>query len=155
MPSTFTVHGNAVTPAERAGGGSITSPGDLENVDGIAWTDVVGLRQGLGTTFRGKGDKFVWFHLPFPTPVMINDRRSRMRGLDIHFDVAGPARMESLHLWGSARNRWHQQDGMTATADVHVDLEGGELHGCIGISMGIRFDRAANITFRGATLTLD
>ncbi len=153
MGSIYSILGNAVSVAERPGGGAVFSPGDLENVDGIAWTDVVGLRQGWGTTFRGKGGKFIWFHLPFPTPVIVNDRQSELVRLDLHFDITGAGSLESVHLWGNARNRWFTRDSLGATGDIGLDLAGA-LRGAMGISLGVNFREAANVTFRGATLTL-
>lgn len=153
MASTFMVHGTAVSVAERPGGSSVFSPGDMENVDGIAWTDVVGLRRGWGTTFRGKGGKFVWFHIPFPTPTIVNDVPSRLSRLDVFFDVQGSATLESVHLWGNTNNRWFARDNLRATTNVTIDFPSpGALQGTIGISLGVNFAQSANITFRGAKI---
>src|SRR5262245_2648182 len=58
MATTIAVHGNAISFAE--------SPSQCEQVDGVAWSDIVGLRRGWGTTFRGRAGQFVWFHYALP-----------------------------------------------------------------------------------------
>lgn len=155
MASNYFIHGNAVTVAERPGGGNIASPGDLENIHGIGWTDVVGLRQGWGTSFRGKGGKFIWFHIPFPTPVVVNNVQSDMAQLEVLFDIEGNAVVDSIHLWGSTNNRWFAQDHLGRTTSWRQDFPAGSiLRGVLSISVGVYFREAANITFRGAGLTL-
>lgn len=156
MAFTLMIHGNAVSAAERPGGSSIVSPGDLENVDGIAWTDVVGLRQGWGTTFRGKGGKLVWFHIPIPTPMVVNDVPCQLKRLDVLFETNGPATVESVHLWGNTGNRWFARDNLRAARDVSIDFlsEPRPLPGPIGVSVGVHFAQSANITFRGAKIEL-
>jgi hypothetical protein len=155
MASAYFVHGNAVTPAESPGGGSAFSPGDLENVNGIGWTDVVGLRQGWGTTFRGKSGKFIWFHIPFPTPTVVNNVQSMLSRLEVFFDINGQATVESVHLWGNTNNRWFMRDNLALRTNARFDFSPpGPLNGVVGISVGVNFQEAANITFRGAMLQL-
>jgi hypothetical protein len=155
MASTYFVHGNAVTCAESPGGGNVSSPGDLETVNGIGWTDLVGLRQGWGTTFRGKAGKTIWFHIPFPTPTIVNNVQSMLSRLDVLFDINGQATVESVHLWGSVSNRWFARDNLGLHTNARFDFSPpGALNGAIGISVGVRFQAAANITFRGAMIQL-
>jgi len=56
-------HGNAVVAEHPAGGA-------LQDVDGRAYTAVVGHRLGWGATYEGTGDSHIrdtWFHIPIPT----------------------------------------------------------------------------------------
>ncbi len=93
------VHGHAVVP-ERAGGATITSPGPLANVEGVPWTDVLGLRQGWGATFRGKANEEVWFHASIPTPVVVGSSRARLQRVFILFRLFEPeARINAVNLW--------------------------------------------------------
>ena len=155
MPSIYSIHGNAVTVAERPGGGAIGSPGDLEQVSGVAWSDVVGLRQGWGTTFRGKSGKFVWFHVPFPTPVTVNGIASDVERLEVLFDVASGVVVDSIHLWDNAYNRWFARDRLGLTSSFVSGFDRGTiLRGALSISVGVSFRSAANITFRGAILAV-
>jgi hypothetical protein len=155
MTSNYFIHGNAVTVAERPGGGNFGSAGDLENIFGIAWTDIVGLRSGPGTSFRGKGGKFIWFHIPFPTPVVVNDRPSDMSRLEVLFDIDGNAAVDSVHMWTSDNQRWFVRDNLGLTSSWLEDFPPNSiLGGVISISIGVNFREAANITFRGVGLTL-
>lgn len=155
MPSTYLTHGNAVTVAERPGGGGLGSGGDLENVDGVAWTDVVGLRRGWGTSFRGQGGKFIWFHLPFPTPTVVNDLPCDLARLDVFFDIDGPASLAIVDLWSYVRDRWFHREGLSSVSDWSTTWSPPvRLHGAIGISLGISFREPANVTFRGAKVEL-
>lgn len=114
MAPNYFIHGNAVTVAER--------PGDLENINGIAWTDVVALRQGWGTSFRGKGGEFIWFHIPFPTLMVVNDIPGDMARVEVLFDIEGDAVVDSIHLWGSIRNRWFAQDDLGRASSWRKDF---------------------------------
>jgi len=58
-----TINGNAVVAQHPAGGA-------LRDVDGRAYTAVVGHRLGWGATYEGTGDFHLsdtWFHIPIPT----------------------------------------------------------------------------------------
>jgi hypothetical protein len=156
MGSVYAIHGNAISVGERPGGGGapFTGGGDLLQVSSIGWTDVVGLRQGWGTTFRGQSGKFVWFHYPFPTPVIVNDREQDMSRLQLGFDVDPGVFVESVHLWGSSNNRWFNQDSLHSTSDLSLNFDPGTIiRGTIGISIGVSFTSEGNIVFRGATVT--
>lgn len=149
MATSIAIHGNAVSVAE--------APGDLENVNGIGWTDIVGLRQGWGTTFRGKSGKFIWFHIPFPTPTVVNDVPSSLSRLEVFFDIDGQATVESVHLWGNGRDRWFTANNLRlgSNSSFRRDFTPPvRLGGVIGISIGVSFGQAANITFRGAQVTM-
>lgn len=74
------VHGNAYTPAENPASG-------LENVNGIGWTDVVGLRQGWGVTYQGRAGHSGVFHVAIPTPVIVNNSRAKLKKFFIHFNA--------------------------------------------------------------------
>lgn len=154
MGSQYIIHGNAVTVAESPGGGTVFSGGDLLQVSGIAWSDVVGLRQGWGTTFRGKSGKFVWFHIPFPAPIVVNDVPATIGSIDLFVTPDAGVFVEKVHLWGNASNRWSQTEGLHASSNVTIPLPPGPLNGALGISIGVAFENDGNILFRGAALNL-
>jgi hypothetical protein len=142
MATTIAVHGNAVSFAEV--------PGDCEQVNGIGWTDIVGLRQGWGTTFRGKAGKFLWFHYTLMTMSLVNDITSALSRLSVLFDIAGRARVDSIHIWNHDDQRIFHQDDLRQTTDMVLTLSPAVPMGNdIGISVGVFFEEAANITFRG------
>jgi hypothetical protein len=62
--------------AERTAGdagrdGPLTQVTDGVEGPGIPYSDIVGLRQGFGATFRGKAFHDNWFHFAIPTPVIL------------------------------------------------------------------------------------
>jgi len=93
------VHGNNVV-AERVGGGNVSSPGPFANVDGVPWSDVVGLRQGWGCTYRGKANQGNWFHFTLPTPCWREGVRAKLQRVFILFRLFdAEARITSVHVW--------------------------------------------------------
>lgn len=65
MPFIMTrTHGNAVMPEYLVAG-------RLLQVSGLPYTDVVGLAQGWGKTFRLRDAGENWFHIPIPTVAQI------------------------------------------------------------------------------------
>lgn len=142
MTTVVNVHGNAVSFPE--------TPSELEQVEGIAWTDIVGLRRGWGTTYRGKPGRFLWFHFAMPTMALVRDVPSGLARLRVFFDVAGAAKLESVHLWSNMARPLHQVDNLAWTADNVLTMPSPQrLDGDLGISIGVSFDQAADITFRG------
>ncbi len=100
--------GIAFMPAER--------PGDhLQNANNIAWTDIVGLRQSGGATFRGESGGDNWFHVPIATPVIVNDVRAKLAQVFVMFLCGDPkgdvvsagANITNIHVWDDP-NRIHQ-----------------------------------------------
>ena len=63
------VHGTAVFPERTAG--DVGADGPLTQAYQIPWSDVVGLRQGYGASFRGRAEHDNWFHFAIPTPVIL------------------------------------------------------------------------------------
>jgi hypothetical protein len=62
--------------AERTAGdagrdGPLMQVTDGVDGPGIPYSDIVGLRQGFGATFRGKAFHDNWFHFAIPTPVIL------------------------------------------------------------------------------------
>jgi hypothetical protein len=86
-------HGTA-TWAETPG------PGVFDNHDGIAWSDVMGLRRGWGTTYRGKAGQASWFHTPVTTVERLaQDYTPVLTEFSVKFELWGTARLQSVHLW--------------------------------------------------------
>jgi hypothetical protein len=156
---TFFTHGTAVV-AETAGGGNISSPGPLAQVGGVPWTDVLGLPQGFGKTYRGKRGSEVWFHAAVPTPAHLT---SQVVVLDDVFVIAllgGGARLDFLHCWDGGTNI-RRIDGLNLAGDLRGDLVSGrnsfEVRHIDGsfhrmilglcVSVHIRFEQEADVRF--------
>lgn len=146
MATTIAVHGNAVSFAE--------SPGQCEQVDGIGWSDIVGLRRGWGTTFRGRAGQFVWFHYALPALSLVNGTAHDLTSLQVQFDVQSGATVESVHIWNNNRQRIFAQDNLRRNADTTISTGNLSLSSDTGVSVGVWFQQAANITFRGLTAQL-
>jgi hypothetical protein len=154
------VHGTAFQPAERPAGG-------LTNVDGVAWTDLVGLRQGWGSTWQGQPNRSNWFHVSIPTPVIVNDVRIRLVTIFVMFRCGDPdariaanagASITDIHVWdGPHRIRTFSGfnlfgDHLTRfdTSTTHTLPSPQPLAFGLGISVHVRFSAAQTVTFASA-----
>ncbi|HZC44541.1 MAG TPA: hypothetical protein VE195_10225 [Acidobacteriaceae bacterium] len=102
--------GTAFMPAEF--------PSDMVQVNGVGWSDVLGLRQSGGTTFQGKVGTSNWFHVPIATPVIINDVRVKLQQVFVMFQCGSVAAVTNnnallagcnvtdVHVWDGP-NRIH------------------------------------------------
>jgi hypothetical protein len=88
----------------------------LANVNGVAWTDVVGLRQGFRAMFRGKANTFNWFHFAVPTPVISDGARVRLLRVFVLYDADAGAVVERVHIF-DGRNRKHEYNGLALTGN--------------------------------------
>lgn len=164
MPSMW-IHGNTAI-AQFVGD---TSPGVPRNqttqVNGQAWTDIVGLPQGPGKIFRGKQQTENFFHFCIPTPVILNDRRVRIDRVFVLFasdpDVQvtkvyvfdGPKAIDISAMPAGVSGR---HDGTGGLADLqdnitrHAVESRPEIFWGVGISVQVRFSQEGNITFTAA-----
>lgn len=149
------VHGNAVTVGEHPGGGAPLSGGDLLQVGGIPWTDVVGLRQGWGTTFRGQAGKQVWFHLPIPTPLIADlEENPQPRYVNLFVETDFDVFLQHVHIWDSQRRRLLALDDVNHHGSYYQftipDLSSTRTSSGISISMNVNFAHEGNVVFLGA-----
>ena len=96
MPmETRCVHGNAIV-AETL------SP-DLaqvtQNGTSLAYTDIVGLRQGFVHTYQGNTHSFPWFHAMIPTPAVINGQQTRLDSVFVLYRTARHVAVREVHVW--------------------------------------------------------
>jgi hypothetical protein len=107
MPFMMTrTHGNAVVPEFAAGG-------RLLQVNGNPYSDVIGLAQGWGKTFRLGQAKDNWFHIPIPTitqiessPMYLDQFYVFFKGEEVGSSVTGG--IDEVHVFdGSARVSMH------------------------------------------------
>lgn len=141
-----------VTVAERVG------PEVFANVQGISWTDIVGLRQGGGVTWRGKGGTSNWFHISVPTPVIDDDVRVRLERVFVLFSIDRWAQVQSVHVFdGPYRIATFDGLGISGNHSGNIDpnnnwaISGApEVRWGIGITVGMEFGQEANLYFSGA-----
>lgn len=117
----------------------------------MPWTDVVGLRRGWGTTFRGKARTSNWFHFSIPTPQVLQGALIRgVKQIFVNLEVQGQVAATSCHLWDGARHRIFQRDGLNFIAPFGLDVSAHSLVPSltvVGISVGVRFQQEGEITF--------
>jgi hypothetical protein len=75
--------GTAFMPAEF--------PSNMDQVNGIGWSDILGLRQSGGATFQGKVGTTNWFHVPIATPVIVADTRAKLVQVFVMFRCGSAA----------------------------------------------------------------
>jgi len=127
------VHGVSVFPERTSGDAGADGP--LIQSQHIPWSDIVGLRQGFGATFRGKQNHDNWFHFSIPTPVLVPVFHSEPgRGYDkpygqrvrlervfvlfqnevtqVHGLSGAKAWITQVHVWDGAQNRYDTSSGL-------------------------------------------
>lgn len=141
MRTTIALHGNAVSFAE--------TPSSFEQVDGIPWTDIVGLRTGSGSKFRGRSNSMSWFHYPLAPLASVNGTAYGLQRLQIMSTMDPGAVIDHVHVWDRT-NRIFARDGLRASGDVDLPLPSAlPTAGDLSVSLGLRFSSAASVLFRG------
>lgn len=141
MRTTIALHGNAVSFAE--------TPSSFEQVDGIPWTDIVGLRSGSGSKFRGRSNSLSWFHYPLAPLASVNGRAFGLQRLQLLSTLDPGAVIDHVHVW-DRMNRIFARDGLRASGDIDLPLPSVlPSAGDLSVSLGVRFTNAASVLFRG------
>ncbi len=158
--------GIAFMPAELPAGG-------LKPVNGIPWTDVVGLRQSGGCTFQGQHGNSNWFHVPIATPVIVNNVRAKLVQVFVMFQCGDPtatiasnagANITDVHVWDGANrikmfgpfNLFGEHRFRLSTSTtfqmgaVHPDVIFG-----IELAVHVTFSQDQTITFSSAGADFD
>ena len=99
-------HGTAFSPPEFPTTG-------LDNVDNVPYTDVLGMRRGPGSFWRGESGSGNWFHVSIPTPVIVGGDRVALKRVFVKYSVGDPgaflpneagANITDVQVWeGSSR----------------------------------------------------
>jgi len=98
MFQTMFVHGNSAMP-ERFGEHYLKS--SLLEVDGVAYSDIFGLRKGWGCTFRGSQNSSTWFQFCIPTPGIRQKNSAIVEKIFLFCDSSPQAQaiVTKIHLW--------------------------------------------------------
>ena len=62
------------------------------------WLNIA--RRGWGTHFKTAGSKN-WFHIPFTTPVILENIRPKLAKIIIYYKTVGDAKIEAVHIYDS------------------------------------------------------
>jgi hypothetical protein len=85
-----------------------------------AFSDVNGWRRAWGSFFRLRGDKENWFHIPIPTPQLVEDRRAGLDRVMALFRIDGGMLQRVLVFDGP--NLILDRGGLDASGDHTHDL---------------------------------
>src|SRR5215207_6005163 len=111
----------AVTAGDGGGDGPLVQVRVGEEDRGIPWSDITGLLQGYGATFRGKPDHVNWSHFSIPAPVLIpmyqpassTYREKSIRLEKVFVLYTNPtvyglalAWVADVHVWDGSENRY-------------------------------------------------
>ncbi len=98
--ATVRVHGNSVVPEQ--------TDGVLQNVDGIGWTDRLGLPRGWGKAFRFNNARGTWFHFSIPTLVNLDGSRLFLDQFYVFFssDLGSACGVTDVHVWDGSARLW-------------------------------------------------
>jgi len=90
-------------------------PGNGVPVNGVAWSDVLGLRQSGGATFKGKVGTSNWYHVPIATPVIVAGVRAKLVQVFVMFQCGSQAAVtnNNADLAGCNITDVHVWDGPT------------------------------------------
>lgn len=127
--------------------------GGGEDLDGLAWTALVGQRFGGGVVFRCQKDSDYWFHFAIPTPAIHDGARARLRRGGLLFNSEKGVTLNSIQVWDGP-NQVFTKDGLKVEGDNRSILDGDnwfalpdeEVFWGVGVSVLFHFAKAANIT---------
>ena len=141
------VHGTAFSPPENPSQG-------LENVDGVPYTDVLGMRRGWGASWQGEAGAAHWFHVSIPTPVTVDGTAARLTRVWVKystgsglFGTSSNPLITDVHVWDGANrleafgnlDRWGDRRGSLVPENTFV-LAGAPYVGSgVGISVRVLF----------------
>ena len=126
------VHGSAVVPDQMG------NP-PLEIVDGRSFTDVTGWRRGDGIFFRIRANNRLWFHVPIPTPVLVEDKRATLGRVMALFQINN-GRLDTVQVT-DGRNIIRRHENLDIAGDHSGGLDNGNTFDVNhdGIAVGVCF----------------
>jgi hypothetical protein len=144
----------------------VVGPDYLLNISNIGWSDIVGLREGFGVTFRGRGGRFNWFHFAIPTPVITRDSRVRLRQVFVLYRIDTWALIRGVLVWDGPGRRVAVYDNLANTGDHQWWLDSQNtfiannpanpmIYLGVGVSVGIEFGSDANVKFTSVGADFD
>jgi hypothetical protein len=105
-------------------GNALVAEGQQPNDDSITSFT----HYGWGTVAKVKAERSVWFHIPIPTPFVIDGKRSLLQKFFLLYKTTGPGRIEYIHLWDGARKvpfsgNYPGTDGRVMGAGEHLGID--------------------------------
>ncbi|HKT86030.1 MAG TPA: hypothetical protein VJQ77_08100 [Novosphingobium sp.] len=106
----------AVVPQERG-------PEFLGIIDDAPWSEGLGFNRGFFSAFRVRAGKDVWFHWPFPTPVLADGRQLYLTGMNLLWEVADGARIGWITLQHGGMDRMELSPRQAAPDSIEVPFD--------------------------------
>jgi len=136
--------------------------GPDQDVNGVPWTSVIGLRLGWGVVYRCAAGSDHWFHFAVPTLAVDDGVRARLCRATVLFTAGEGATLQGLHVWDGP-TRAFARDGLTIGGGNPTPIDGRnsfEIAGhhvrCgIGVSAHFHFAEDSDVTLHGAGIELD
>jgi len=145
------VHGHSATiEVHRVG------RGEADDVNGVPWTSIIGMRLGWGVVYRGAHNHY-WFHFAVPTPAVDHGVRARLCRATVLFTADEGVTLQGVHVWdGPSRAFTH--DGLSVSGENATlvdgrnsfEIPGHEVRWGIGVSAMFQFGDAGNVTLHAA-----
>src|SRR5215510_2042719 len=162
------VHGNAFV-AEKVGESSGPLAVIHDSIDeSVPLSDVVGMPQGWGRTYRGKTGQANWFHVAIPTHsfAFISEQKLELKKIFLLFDAMDDCYIDQVHVWdggelmfviafvkitGDHRRIFEPDINSFELDRYRYKTEGTkDVKTGVGISVHVNFPREANIVFYSA-----
>jgi hypothetical protein len=99
-------------------------PGALAQVNGITWSDIIGLREGQGVRFRLVGGKANWFQFVIPTPVRIHNERPLLQKVFVLYEADAWVQVKGISVWDGPCRLFQNLD-LAFTGDHSRALDDG------------------------------
>lgn len=136
--------------------------GGGEDIGGVGWSALLGVRRGNGVEYRCQDNSDYWFHLAVPTPVIDHGKNVRLRRVMALFTCGTAVSLSSVHVWDGP-NRVFTRDGL-AIGGVNLALVDGSnsfalqdlgVSWGIGISLLFHFADPGSVTLHTAGIDFE
>jgi hypothetical protein len=153
-------------------GGSVARPGQygpgyLELVYGHPWSDITGYYDPFTTAimFRGNGSTNNWFSIPISTPVILNDKRAKLKRVFVLWQADKNVEFYKVSLFDGPSKIWEQSVSLLGPLSFHNAIVMGKnawdivpsisMWSGLTILVDINFINSGHITFTTAGADFD
>lgn len=114
------------------------------------WINVA--RKGWGTHFK-MADQMNWFHIPFSTPVILDDVRPLLEKIFVFYETRGDARITNVHIY-DGKTMVKAFDGLSLSGDRSASISARNswaisppitIRYGLGISIAVQFGPAPTV----------
>jgi hypothetical protein len=141
-----------------------TGPGALVQVNNVPWSDIVGLKEGFGITYRAEDGKGNWFHVSIPTPTVSAGTKAKLNKVYALYAIDTWALLKAVDIYDGPK-LVKRINGLSFTGNHSggIDLQNtfdasvNDITFGIGISLLMECAPGldANISFTGAGAEFD